>query len=320
MKNRTAFIRDAFIGFAVGDALGVPVEFDTREKLRSDPVKGMLGGIRHNQPAGTWSDDSSMVFCTAESLCNGYNLDDIAIQFSNWKNNKFWTPHGRVFDIGIATGKGIERIDRFLEMGIHVKPISSHSVNQNENGNGSLMRMLPFVFFLQDKPVRERFEIISQVSALTHAHIRSIIGCFIYVEFGIHLIKGEDKTDAYSLIQKEIPQFLNNLTDPGELGLYNRILQKNIAEDPEESIRSSQYVLHSLEACIWTVMRNTNFHDTVLQAVNLGEDTDTIAALTGGLAGLIYDTEQIPEAWVNALARKADILSLADRFSKSLVL
>src|SRR5512137_2773603 len=97
MKKMTESIRDAFIGFAVGDALGVPVEFESREALKRNPVQDMLGNMMYNQPAGTWSDDSSMVFCTAESLCNGYSLDDIALQFSNWRNNKFWTPHGRVF-------------------------------------------------------------------------------------------------------------------------------------------------------------------------------------------------------------------------------
>ncbi|MEI6898599.1 MAG: ADP-ribosylglycohydrolase family protein, partial [Bacteroidota bacterium] len=112
MKNLTEAVRDSFLGFAAGDALGVPVEFESRESLKDHPVTDMLGYRTHNQPAGTWSDDSSMVFCTAESLCNGYSLDDIALQYSKWKNNKFWTPHGRVFDIGISTSTGIERIDR----------------------------------------------------------------------------------------------------------------------------------------------------------------------------------------------------------------
>ena len=315
----TEFIRDAFIGFAIGDALGVPVEFESREALKINPVRGMRGNMMHNQPAGTWSDDSSMVFCTAESLCNGYSLDDIALQFSNWKNNKFWTPHGRVFDIGIAISKGIERIDRLLELGIHVKPIPSQFVNQNENGNGSLMRMLPLVFYLADKPIKEHFTIIHDLSALTHAHERAVIGCFIYVEFAIHLLKREDKHTAYSLVQQEVTGILSGLTSEKELRLYNRILNKNIAEDPEESINSSPYVLHSLEACLWTVMRNENFHDTVLKAVNLGGDTDTIGALVGGLAGLLYGIEEIPKEWIDVLAKKDDIFELTERFGKSLL-
>ena len=319
MKKMPEIIRDAFLGFAVGDALGLPVEYESRETLKVNPLTGMIGNRMHNQPAGTWSDDSSMVFCTAESLCNGYSLADIALQFSRWKNNKFWTPHGRVFDIGIATIKGIDRIDRFLEMGLHIKPIPYQSVNQNENGNGSLMRMLPLVFYLADKPVNERFNVIRDVSALTHAHERAIAGCFIYIEFAIHLLKGEDKHVAYTSIQQEIPELLNGLIVPHELEFFYRILQKNIAEDPEGSIKSSPYIVHSLEACFWSVMRNENFSDTVLQAVNLGGDTDTIGALAGGLAGLLYGTEQIPKEWTDVLARKEEILELTERFGKSLI-
>ena len=319
MKNMTDFIKDAFIGFAVGDALGVPVEFESRETLKLNPVLDMLGNRMHNQPVGTWSDDSSMVFCTSESLCNGYSLDDIALQFSKWKNNKFWTPHGRVFDIGIATSKGIERIDRFLEMGLHIKPISAQSMNQNENGNGSLMRMLPLLFYLIDKPVNERFKVIHEVSSLTHAHERAIIGCFIYIEFAIHLLKLKDKHAAYTCIQQKIPELLTCLSDISELDHYSRILKNNIAEYPEESIKSSPYILHSLEACLWTVLRCGNFEETVLQAVNLGGDTDTIAALAGGLSGLLYGIEQIPDKWIDVLARKEDIFDLAERFGESLV-
>ena len=169
MKTLVDIIQDAFIGFATGDALGVPVEFETREWLQENPVQGMLGGMRYNQHPGTWSDDSSMLFCTAESLCRGYDLEDIARQFSKWKNERFWTPRGRVFDIGIQTNKAIARIDRFLEMGLRIKPIPELGVNEKENGNGSLMRILPLAFFLKDKPAEESYRIIREVSALTHA-------------------------------------------------------------------------------------------------------------------------------------------------------
>jgi ADP-ribosyl-[dinitrogen reductase] hydrolase len=318
MKTLVDFIQDAFIGFATGDALGVPVEFETREWLQENPVQEMLGNMRYNQPPGTWSDDSSMLFCTAESLCRGYDLEDIALQFSKWKNERFWTPRGRVFDIGIQTNKAIERIDRFLEMGLRIKPIPELGVNEKENGNGSLMRILPLAFFLKDRPAEESYRIIREVSALTHAHARAVIGCFIYVRFIMSLLEGQDKHRAYTELRNFIPDFCKKNTGSHEYEHYSRILSNNIADFPEATIRSSAYVLHTLEACFWCVMRNDNFRDTVLQAVNLGEDTDTIAALAGGLAGIIYGRDQIPEEWTNVLARKEDILDLAQRFSASL--
>jgi ADP-ribosyl-[dinitrogen reductase] hydrolase len=319
MKTLADSIKDAFLGFATGDALGVPVEFETREWLQENPVQGMLGGMRYNQPPGTWSDDSSMLFCTAESLCRGYDLEDIALQFSKWKNERFWTPRGRVFDIGIQTSKAIARIDRFLEMGLRIKPIPELGVNEKENGNGSLMRILPLAFFLKDKPAEEGYRIIREVSALTHAHARAVTGCFIYVRFIMSLLEGQDKHQAYAELRNFIPDFCRKNTGSTEYEFYSRILSNNIADFPESTIRSSAYVLHTLEACLWCVMRNDNYRDTVLQAVNLGEDTDTVAALAGGLAGIIYGRDQIPEEWTAILVRKEDILELAVRFSNSVI-
>jgi ADP-ribosylglycohydrolase len=319
MKTLTDFIQDAFLGFAVGDALGLPVEFETREWLQENPVQGMLGGMRYNQPPGTWSDDSSMVFCTAESLCRGYDLEDIALQYSKWKNERFWTPRGRVFDIGIQTNKAIERIDRFLEMGLRIKPIPEQGVNEKENGNGSLMRILPLAFYLKDKPAEEGYRIIREVSALTHSHTRAVIGCFIYIRFIISLLEGKDKYQAYTDLRNFIPDFCSKNNGSNEHEHYYRILGNNIADFPEATIRSSAYVVHTLEACFWCVKRNDNYRDTVLQAVNLGEDTDTVAALAGGLAGMLYGRDQIPEEWISILARKEDIMDLALRFSNSVI-
>ena len=319
MKTLVEFIQDAFIGFAVGDALGVPVEFEPRVWLKENPVEGMLGNMRYNQPPGTWSDDSSMLFCSAESLCRGYDLEDIALQFSRWKNERFWTPHGRVFDIGIQTNKAIERIDRFLEMGLRIKPIPEQGVNEKENGNGSLMRILPFGFFLKDDPAEKVYPVIREVSALTHAHARAVTGCFIYTRFLMNLLEGQDKNRAYITLRDFIPDFCRYSFSPSEYEHYSRILSDNIADFPETTIRSSAYVVHTLEAVLWCIMRNDNFKDTVLQAVNLGEDTDTVGALAGGLAGIIYGGEQIPKEWTDVLARKKDILDLAMRFSDTLL-
>ena len=96
-------IKAAFFGAAAGDALGVPVEFVSREALVRNPVSEMRGNGTHHQPAGTWSDDSSLLFCTAESLCLGYSLEDMGRRFADWLYRKYWTPHEEIFDVGNAT-------------------------------------------------------------------------------------------------------------------------------------------------------------------------------------------------------------------------
>ena len=99
----------------------------------------------HGQPMGTWSDDSSLTLCLAESLCAGYNLNDIARKFLEWFNAEIWTPHGRVFDIGIATKQALEMIKRGVD------PVLCGGALEMDNGNGSLMRILPLLFSFQNE-------------------------------------------------------------------------------------------------------------------------------------------------------------------------
>ena len=165
------FIKEVLFGVAVGDAIGVPVEFKTRKSLQDDPVTDMRGYGSHHQPPGTWSDDSSLTFCLAEMLCGKYDLDNLAKRFVNWEHHAYWTPHGSVFDEGIATSAAIHR----LASG--VSPVKAGGNEEDSNGNGSLMRILPLLFFVKNFNIDKRFQITKDVSSLTHRHIRSVIAC-----------------------------------------------------------------------------------------------------------------------------------------------
>ncbi len=187
----------------------------------------------------------------------------------------------------------------------------------SSNGNGSLMRISPLLFYLLDKPINERYEITKQVSSITHRHIRSVIACFYYLEFARQLSEERDKLEIYKNLQTEISNHLHSLCiNPTEIALFDRLLKHNIHELLEEKISSSGYVLHTLEAGIWCLLTTNSYKDAVLKAVNLGEDTDTTGAVTGGLAGLLYGYENIPENWINQIARADDIDELAKRLSE----
>lgn len=162
---------------AVGDALGVPVEFESRRTIAQHPVRDMRGYGTYNLPPGTWSDDSSLAFCLAEALTQDFDLHLIGQNFIKWYKEDFWTPRGDVFDIGIATRYAI------LKLLQGTPPYLAGGFDEASNGNGSLMRILPLVFFIQDKPINERFEITQQVSSITDGHVRSVIACFYYLEF-----------------------------------------------------------------------------------------------------------------------------------------
>ncbi len=316
-------ILDTFLGLAVGDALGVPVEFLGRETIRKLPVTDMWAFGTHNQEAGTWSDDSSLAFCLAESLVSGYDLEDIANNFVLWYDEAFWAARGRVFDVGMGTSNAISR----LRDGSF--PTVAGGNSERDNGNGSLMRILPIVFYLKyhKKSIEERFKIISDVSSITHGHIRAILACFIYCEFALELLEENsfenNKEIAYKNMQNKVNNFLNinTVASQNEIDKFHRILgdsEHSILDAFEDKILSSGYVLDTLEASIWCFMTTNNYADATLKAVNLGSDTDTTGCVTGGLAGLFYGKNAIPTHWVDVLAKKDEITQLAERLGKKL--
>jgi ADP-ribosyl-[dinitrogen reductase] hydrolase len=320
MKEKV--VHSALFGVSVGDALGVPVEFQDRELLKRFPVVNMRENGTHAQPRGTWSDDSSLTFCLAESLCNGYNLNDIAKSFVLWRNEEIWTPHGKVFDIGIATNLAIHNIEK------GINPLQAGGTSEMDNGNGSLMRILPLVFYSKNFDIIKRFEVVKEVSSITHAHIRSILSCFIYLEFAILLMEGKDKWEAYTDMKKSVNGFLfsNAICSQQEIDKFHRILENKVGDYElqklyglgEDEISSSGYVLHSLEAALWCLLTSETYEETVLKAVNLGSDTDTTAAIAGGLAGIYYGFDAIPDEWIQVLARKNAIFNLCDQLEKKL--
>jgi ADP-ribosyl-[dinitrogen reductase] hydrolase len=164
-------------GLIVGDALGVPVEFVPREVLKKNPVTDMIGYGTYNQPPGTWSDDSSLTLCLVDSLCNGFNLNDIAKKFIKWYEEAYWTPFGEVFDVGNTTRIAINN----LIYGI--PPEKAGPSDEKSNGNGSLMRILPISFYVKNLDLDEQFDIPHKVSSITHGHPRSLIACGYYVQF-----------------------------------------------------------------------------------------------------------------------------------------
>ena len=304
-------VQGMLLGLAVGDALGVPVEFMSHEAVQRDPVMGMRGYGTHNQPPGTGSDDASLTFCLAEALIGGEAnlLDRLATNMVNWVNKVLWTPHGRVFYIGITTSQAIHRLAEGTE------PEMAGDWDEYANGNGSLMRILPLLLLILNKPIEERFNLVRRVSGVTHRHVRSVMACFYYLELARFIWKGAGKEDAYRMTNELVESFwhASSIVDT-EQRLFERLLTGKLAELPETAIQSSGYVLHTLEASVWCWLTTDTYADAVLKAVNLGSDTDTTGAVTGGLAGLFYGVNALPTEWVNALAKRADIdKKLSDR-------
>lgn len=304
--------KDGIFGLAVGDALGVPVEFTSREARKSDPVTGMRAYGTHNQPAGTWSDDTSMVLATLDSIDNKRKLDrkDMMQRFSNWCLYADYTPFRKVFDIGNATRQAILRYGQTKDLN------ECGGQTEYDNGNGSLMRILPVCLFLFERQKKictsedESIYKIHEVSALTHAHLRSQMACGIYY-FCVKAVIEQQGTLMERLqhgIDQAYEYYRHDLRNYAELQNYQRLMHLDqFQKIPEMEISSSGYVVHTLEAVIWCLIQTNSFEQALLTAVNLGDDTDTVGAVTGGLAGLYYGHENIPQEWIHALQKKEEI-------------
>lgn len=320
MTERANKISDAFLGLAVGDAVGVPFEFRSREMMEENPANDMVGFGTHRQPAGTWSDDAALTFCLAESLLNGYDLQDIAQKFIQWKREAYWSARGTVFDIGITTAAAIDRlVDCIAKGDIEGLRMQKYYGDEYDNGNGSLMRILPLLVYIQGKPIQQQFETVWEVSALTHRHIRAAMGCLIYLKLAEKLWEGMEKHAAYAQMRKEILDFWDALGyAPAERAHYRRLIEEDILQIPVSQIKSSGYVVDVLEASIWFFLQQDSFAEVILGVINLGNDTDTAAAIAGGLAGLNHGREGIPPHWLAQLARKEDIVDLGNRLGKEI--
>lgn len=315
-------IKAVVIGHAVGDALGVPVEFCSREELDSGPVDDMEGFGTYPYPAGTWSDDTSMSLCALESLAKGdVDYDDVMRNFGRWYYKDEFTPTGKMFDVGNTCSYAIENYFT------HRKSICECGLtDEYSNGNGSLMRILPFVLFTEyGEYAGNWLDIIHQASALTHAHERCKVGCGIYAHIMRELLAKPVK-ESIRLGLNRARRFYKNSTENKHYSkLYSKIGLVDIHfEDLDtfelakrEDIKSTGYIVDTLEAAVWCVLNTHCYSECVLTAVNLGDDTDTVAAVAGGMAGALYGYESIPKEWRDTLIKRDYIEEMCERVVKT---
>lgn len=262
-------LKSAIYGLAVADAVGVPGEFLERGSYRID---SMVGGGMHGQPAGTFSDDTSMTLACCRSLrCKHkqIDLDDMRKRFCAWRDKGEFAVAGRVFDIGTTVASA-------LCEGVGMK-------GERSCGNGSLMRIIPLAFV-----PGVTNEQIAQVSAITHAHPLCMEGCVLYVRLAQELAAGVSVRDA--------------IVNMPACGRYERL--PRIADVPLDDIRSFGFIVDTFEAALWALVYTDSYRDCVLTCANMGHDTDTVAAVAGGLAGIVYGYDAIPAEWIDGLRGK----------------
>lgn len=309
MTRNTNIWINGIMGVIVGDALGCPVQFRSREEVAAHPVTGMRGYGTFNLPEGSWTDDSSLTLALLESIrrVKGIDLDDIMGNFMKWLYDGEFTPYGYSYDVGNGT---MEAIDRYRRTKKAKKCGGERDWN---NGNGSLMRILPVCIYCSEMlhrgelSERAAVQTIHDVGGLTHAHIRAKIACGLYFFMADSILTGEGslRSRLQAGLDKGFAFYESHLADKDNLRYYHRLQDLDgFAAVPAERIKSSGYVVDTLEAAVWSLITTDSFEQALLKAVNLGDDSDTVGAVTGGLAGLYYGYGQIPAAWLVAIKRR----------------
>ena len=300
-------MKSVVLGHAVADALGVPVEFCSRKELEEKPVTEMLGFGSYDVPAGSWSDDTSMSLCALASLAEGgIDYDKIMQNFGEWYYSGKFTPLGEMFDVGNTCSFAIHNYHRancsYQDCGLN---------DVQSNGNGSLMRIHPFVLYAHYKmmPLKDWEPMIFAASALTHAHERSKLGCGIFAYILMHLLADP----SIGAVETALRRAALHYQDNKEYIHYARLFDADLSKFDASIIKSSGYVVDTLEAAVWCLLTTDNYKDCILKAVNLGNDTDTVAAIAGGLAGALYGYDAIPQEWLNTLIKREYIETMCER-------
>ena len=275
----------------------------------------MKGYRSHNVPKGTWSDDTSMILVTIAAINKTGKIvqKDIADNFVKWLENAEFTPGGRVFDVG---GTCLRAIVKYR--GNLAKPEECRENGEFSNRNGSLMRISPLIFYCYAKKMNkeEIYECVKTVSSITHKHEISVMGCYIYALLAIELLKNNNVLEASKVIQNEDYHFFSQNCK----SKYDRIIHREIYSYSMDEIRFTGYVVDTLEVTLWCLMNTDCFDDAVIKAIKLDDDTDTVGACVGALAGILYGEESINKDWKRDLLKLKEIVGMCEEFREILKL
>jgi ADP-ribosyl-[dinitrogen reductase] hydrolase len=286
--------RGCLLGLAVGDAVGTAVEFRPRDSFK--PVTDMVGGGPFRLEAGQWTDDTSMALCLAASLldCRGFDARDQMERYWRWYQEGYMSSTGTCFDIGNTTRKALHRYKETDE------PYSG-STDPYSAGNGSIMRLAAVVLFYYPD-IDRILKHSAESSRTTHAAAECLDACRLLGSILYRALSGMGKRLLL------LPENLEVFKSPS----IQEIARGGYLSKERTDIQGSGYVVKSLEAALWSFWNSSSFEETVLTAVNLGDDADTTAAVCGQVAGTFYSEGGIPAHWLQRLAMREEIARMAE--------
>ncbi len=283
----------AFVGLAVGDAFGTTLEFSGRDQYPLHTE--MLGGGPFGLQAGEWTDDTSMALCLADSLLakGKFDAKDTMDRYVRWWRKGENSSTGTCFDIGITISGSLARYEQSGDPWCGL-------TDPKTSGNGSLMRLAPIPIFFHRDIDQAKAMAIAQ-SRTTHASAESTEACEYYSTLIVEAINGDSNN---RLLRSRKSQASEKI---------QQIVRGDWKHKTREQIESTGYVIHSLEAALWSIHSSNSFEEALVTAVNLAGDSDTVGAIAGQLAGALWSYEAIPSRWLQLLKRREHIAGLAKK-------
>jgi ADP-ribosyl-[dinitrogen reductase] hydrolase len=292
LKDR---IHGGILGLLVGDAAGVPYEF--RKPTKIPPFEQIemkppssYDRAHRNVPPGTWSDDGAQALCLLASLldCEKFDPEDFGRRLVKWYDEGYMAVDGNVFDVGVTTARAIQAM-KVGSLAIHAGPSDDY-----DNGNGSLMRVLPLALWHQGSDAELVHDAHVQ-SRVTHGHPRSQVCCALYCLWARSVVRATK--EPWSAAVKRL-RFIYRGDDERE-----EELEWSVRPDDPPQGAGSGYVVDCLRSARWAVDQG-DYETAVKSAISLGNDTDTTACVAAGIAGLRDGASAIPSRWLTALRGK----------------
>lgn len=301
-------IAGGLYGLLIGDALGVPYEFRPAkeippyQEIEMTPPPNFQKSYS-NVDAGTWSDDGAQALCLFDSLiaCDKFCLQDFSEKLSAWYQKGYWAINNIVFDVGIQTSEALHAYQKGLS------PEKCGLLRPEGKGNGALMRVLPLSLWHNGSNRDLVFDAHNQC-LITHGHLCNQVCCAIYCLTARFLL---NEIDFDTALQNALSSLR---TIYKEMPAYEQELEWNIRPDEPWEGSGSGYVVDCLRSAFMIIKRTDSYEAAVKQAIMLGNDTDTTACVTGGLAGILYGYQTIPNRWLDKLKGKADVDNLLHLF------